>query len=152
MQGYGDWVAGEDAADDALEGAWVRAFRRFCADELGYRGNARYLTSNLSNVNATWDWSSEEPGLGKVTSPNVAVDIATAMRRNPTLKLAIIGGRFDAATTFWNVVHDMSCQFLSPSLKERVRWYRYGCGHMAYVDVPTLHAMGRDLHEFYAMR
>ena len=152
MQGYGDWVAGEDAADDALEGAWVRAFRRFCADELGYRGNARYLTSNLSNVNSAWDWSSEEPGLGKVTSPNVAVDIATAMRRNPTLKLAIIGGRFDAATTFWNVVHDMSCQFLSPSLKERVRWYRYGCGHMAYVDVPTLHAMGRDLREFYAMR
>ena len=26
----------------------------------------------------------------------------------------------------------------------------YGCGHMAYVDVPTLEAMGTDLAEFYA--
>ena len=102
-------------------------------------------------LNLTLSGSSEAPD-GFAPQCVVAVDIATAMRRNPTLKLAIIGGRFDAATTFWNVVHDMSCQFLSPSLKERVRWYRYGCGHMAYVDVPTLHAMGSDLREFYAMR
>ena len=31
-------------------------------------------------------------------------------------------------------------------------WYRYGCGHMAYTDVPTLEAMGEDLHEWYQRR
>ena len=144
--------AGEDAADDALEGAWARAFRRFCADELGYQGPARYLTNNYDKVNAGWNWGHEEPGLGEVATPNVSLDIAVALRRNPTCKLAIIGGRYDAATTWWNVVHDMSCQFLSPELKSRVSWYRYGCGHMAYVDEPTLEAMGRDVHEFYEKR
>lgn len=152
MQSYDMWVAGEDAADDALEGAWARAFRRFCADELGYEGPARYLSNNYDKVNASWNWSHEEPGLGEVPAPNVALDIAVALRRNPTCKLAIIGGRYDAATTWWNVVRDMSCQFLSPALKERVSWYRYGCGHMAYVDEPTLAAMGRDMHEFYQKR
>ena len=152
MQSYDMWLAGEDAADDALEGAWVRAFRRFCADELGYEGPARYLSNNYDKVNAGWNWSHEEPGLGEVPAPNVALDIAVALRRNPTCKLAIIGGRYDAATTWWNVVRDMSCQFLSPELRERVSWYRYGCGHMAYVDEPTLAAMGHDMHEFYQKR
>ena len=149
MQSYDSWVAGEDAADDAVEGAWVRAFRRFCADDLGFEGPARYLSNNYEKVNVNWDWSHEEPGLGRVGSPNVALDVAVALRRDPTMKVAFIGGRYDAATTWWNVIHDMSCQFLSPELKGRVSWYLYGCGHMSYVDVPTLEAMGRDLHEFY---
>ena len=83
-------------------------------------------------------------------SPNVAYDIAVALRRNPTMKLAILGGRYDAATTYWNVVHDMACQFLSPALKERVEWHLYNCGHMAYVDVPTLTRMATDMEAFYA--
>ena len=152
MQSYDRWLAGEDPADDAVEGAWVRAFRRLCADDLGYEGPARYLSNNYEKVNAGWDWGHEEPGLGRVATPNVSLDIAVAMRRNPTLKLAILGGRYDAATTWWNVVHDMSCQFLSPALKSRVSWHLSGCGHMAYVDEPTLEAMGRDLHEFYEKR
>ncbi|HJA29394.1 MAG TPA: peptidase S10 [Candidatus Olsenella pullicola] len=152
MQSYDMWLAGEDAADDALEGAWVRAFRRFCADELGYQGPARYLSNNYDKVNASWNWGHEEPGLGEVPAPNVSLDVAVALKRNPTCKLAILGGRYDAATTWWNVVHDMSRQFLSPELKGRVSWYRYGCGHMAYVDEPTLEAMGRDIHEFYEKR
>ena len=150
----GDFFAmGEDASDDALDANWIMALRRFCSEELGYRGPATYLGGNYEKVNKTWKWSHEEPGTGwPADAPNVAVDLATALRRNPTCKLAIIGGRYDAATTFWNVVHDISCQFLSPALKQRIRWYRYGCGHMAYVDEPTLHAMGADLRGFYAMR
>ncbi len=121
--------------------------------KLGYRGAARYLSSNYEKVGTKWDWRHDEPGCGeRAQAPNVALDIAVAMRRSPSCKLAIIGGRCDAATTFWNVVHDMSCQYLSPELKERVSWYRYGCGHMAYTDVPTLEAMGEDLHEWYQRR
>lgn len=154
MQASNTWIGGEDAADDAVEGAWTNAFRSFCHDELGYRGPARYLASNWENVGHKWGWEHNELGTedGESPIPNVALDIAVALRRNPTCKLAIIGGRYDAATTFWNVVHDLSCQYLSPELKERISWYRYGCGHMAYVDEPTLEAMGRDMHAFFEKR
>lgn len=145
------FLALEDAADDAVESSWTSAFRAFCRDVLGYRGPARYLSNNYERVGVNWKWSHQTPGKdGESTSPNVAYDIATAMRRNPTMKVMILGGRYDAATTYWNVVHDMSCQFLSPKLKERLVWHRYGCGHMAYVDVPTLEQMAHDLEEFYA--
>lgn len=144
------WFAGEDAADDAVEASWTSAFRSFCHDTLGYHGPARYLSSNYERVGTNWKWEHHEPGkLDASASPNVAYDISAALRRNPRMKLSILGGRYDAATTYWNVVHDMSTQFLSPRLKERVEWHLYNCGHMAYVDVPTLQALSADMEAFY---
>ena len=101
-------------------------------------------------IGVNWDWNHACAGTdGKVGAPNVSFDIATALRRSPTTKLAILGGRFDAATTYWNVIHDMSTQFLSDEIKQNIEWHRYGCGHMAYADVPTLVAMYEDLKNFY---
>lgn len=148
-QGSSDWFAGEDAADDAVDAVWTVAFRSFL-HELGYHAPARYLGSNYEAIGTSWNWEHEVCGTGqKVSAPNVAYDIATALRRSPRTRVAILGGRYDAATTWWNVVHDISCQFLSPELRANVEFRRYGCGHMAYVDVPTLEAMARDLGEFY---
>ncbi len=150
VQQSSDWFAGEDAADDAVDASWVNAFRAFLHDELGYRAPARYLSSNYEGVGTKWKWEHQQPGFSWPTgSPNVAYDVAVAMRRNPRMKVCILGGRYDAATTWWNVAHDMSCQFLSPALKERLEWHRYGCGHMAYVDEETLERMGADLAAFY---
>ena len=141
---------GEDASDDAVEGAWTRAFRSLCHDKLGYQGPANYLSANYEAVGRSWDWVHENPGIGgKLPLPNVAFDLATAMRRNPTMRVAILGGRYDAATTFWNVRHDIRCQFLSPELERQVVFHRYGCGHMAYVDMPTLEQLDKDMAAFY---
>lgn len=140
----------EDAADDAVEGAWSSAFRSFMHTTLGYRGPAAYLANNYAKVGKGWDWSHEAPWFDEKTPiPNVAQDIAVAMRRNPNMRVMIMGGRYDAATTWWNVEHDISCLFLPDELRDRITWHRYGCGHMAYVDETTLEAMGHDLEAFY---
>lgn len=151
LQGSTAFFAAEDPADDAVEGVWHAAFRAHL-DEIGFAGAPTYLVSNYSKVGVAWNWTHEEPGTEEpAAAPNVTYDIAVALKRNPTMRLLILGGRYDAATTYWNVVHDMSCLFLPPELKERVSFRLYGCGHMAYVDVPTLEAMGADLAEFYAL-
>lgn len=153
LQTSSTWFEAEDAADDAVEASWTCAFRAFLHDELGYRPPARYLSNNYEHVGVNWKWRHKEPGKDWENScPNVAYDIAVALRRNPRMKLAILGGRYDAATTFWNVRHDMSRQFLSDELKERVEWHLYNCGHMAYADEPTLEAMAGDLRAFYEKR
>lgn len=149
QQSWG-WFAGEDAADDAVNAVWNSAFRSFL-NEVGFHGPARYLDSNYEKVGVNWKWEHQEPGTEEtVGAPNVTVDIACALRRDPTVKLMVLGGRYDAATTWWNVVFELSRQFLSGEVKKNVEFHRYGCGHMAYVDEPTLKQMAADLHEFYA--
>ena len=92
-----------------------------------------------------------EPGIDQVVpAPNVTYDIAVALKRNPTMRIAVLGGRYDAATTYWNALHDFSCMFLPPELKERITFHLYSCGHMAYVDEPTLKQMSKDMEAFYA--
>ncbi len=147
------WLAEEDAANDAVEGVWTNAFRAFCSDVLGYRGAATYLNGNYQKVAGAWKWTHAMPGCEEeAQAPNVALDVAVSLRRDPTIKLAIIGGRYDAATPWWNVEHDMAGQYLSPKIKAHVSWYRYGCGHMAYVDEPTLVAMSADINDFYRLQ
>ncbi len=151
VQSSSTWFSSGDAADDAVEASWTNAFRAFLHDELHYKAPARYLANNYDCVGTNWKWEHKQPGFEYPSiSPNVAYDIAVAMRRNPHMKVCILGGRYDAATTWWNVVHDMACLFLSPQLKERLEWHLYGCGHMSYVDVPTLRQMGEDMEAFYA--
>ncbi len=149
-QDSAEWFAGEDAADDAVESSWVTAFRRFLRQELGYRNPAVYLNSNYEGVGTSWTWEHAEPGtMEKVSAPNVSFDIAVALKRNPTMKVAFLGGRYDAATTWWNTVHDVSCLYLPDEFKGRIEFHRYGCGHMAYVDEPTLAALYEDMKAFY---
>lgn len=150
QQSSSGFFAAEDAADDAVEPVWTAAFRRHLA-EIGYRGAPMYLAQNYAVVGEKWNWTHAEPGCEEAAAaPNVAYDIAVALKRNPTCRVAILGGRYDAATTYWNVVHDVSCLFLPPELRERVEFKLYSCGHMAYVDAPTLEQMSRDMREFYA--
>lgn len=153
VQESSDWFAGEDASDDAVESSWTSAFRDFCHNTLGFRFNAPYLSMNYYHVGVNWKWEHTSPGKDASSmAPNVSYDILTAMHRNPAMKLCILGGRYDAATTYWNVVHDMACLFLSPELKERLEWHVYGCGHMAYSDVPTLERLAEDMKAFYSKK
>lgn len=140
----------EDAADDAVDGPWTLAFRSFLRQELGFVSPVRYKGNNYEYVGGSWNWAHQAAGTSEpVAASNVAFDVATALRRSPATKLAILGGRYDAATPWWNVAHDMSCQFMSDAAKKNIEWHRYGCGHMAYTDEPTLAAMYDDLARFY---
>ncbi len=150
LQGTDVPFAGSDASSDAVEPAWNAAFRRHLA-EIGYRGAPRYPLSSFATIGVGWDRSHIVPGAGgmRADAPNVAYDLAEALRRNPTARVAVLGGRYDAATPFWNAVHDVSRLFLPDALRERVTFRLYSCGHMAYVDEPTLELLGRDLAAFY---
>lgn len=145
------YFACDDPASHAIEGAWYAAFRAFLRNEVGYRGPANYRLSVWGEIGIGWNWVHDEPGVDETTvaAPNVALDIAVALRRSPTTKLMIMGGRFDAATPWWNMEHTIAQLYLPRELREKIRFCRYGCGHMCYVDEPTLARMTQDFHEFY---
>lgn len=145
------YFACDDPASHAIEGTWYAAFRAFLNAEVGYRNPAHYRLNVWSEIGIGWRWVHNEPGVDETTvaAPNVALDIAVALRRSPTTKFMIMGGRFDAATPWWNVEHTVAQLYLPRDLRDKIEFRRYGCGHMCYVDEPTLKQMTEDLEAFY---
>ncbi len=145
------FFACEDPASHAVETGWYGAFRDFLGRGLGYRNPAPYRLNVWSEIGRNWDWRHDEPGCDtRAHAPNLAFDLAVALRRNPRMKIAILGGAYDAATPWWNVVHTISCLYLPRELKKQIEFHVYPCGHMAYVDEPTLAKMASDLGYFYS--
>lgn len=150
VQGSSAFFAGEDPAGDYLDGLWTGAFRALVA-ETGFEAPGPYFQNAYGTVGEAWGWEHKAPGIDfPVPCPNVAMDLAVAWRRNPTMEVCFMGGAYDAATPWWNTIHDLSTLFLPESLKVRETRHFYGCGHMAYVDEETRQAMGRDLAAHYA--
>jgi carboxypeptidase C (cathepsin A) len=103
-----------------------------------------------------WDWkhrpTSGAPGGGGggavQSQPYVAADLASAIRKNPHLKVFSANGYFDLATPFFATEYDLSHMDLDPSLRGNVQFGYYPSGHMIYLNVDALHQLKDDLAAF----
>jgi carboxypeptidase C (cathepsin A) len=80
--------------------------------------------------------------------PNVAADLANAIRKNPRLKVFSANGYFDLATPFFITEYDLSHMDLDPALRGNVQFGYYPSGHMIYLNVDALHQLKDDLAGF----
>lgn len=151
VQGDNEFFAGEDPSMDAINSPYIGVYLKL-VEETGFKGDPNYNGLNIT-VNMDWDWTHQAPGtMGSPDVPNVAFDIATALRRNPKSRILFFGGYYDAATPFWNVRHDMAKLFLPQELKDRIEYHVHKNGHMAYAATEALEKMAPELHAFYEKR
>jgi carboxypeptidase C (cathepsin A) len=144
---------GYDASDTGISGAFVAAFHDYLEGELKYDSTDAYRPSSGSY--AQWDWkhkpTSGGPGTGgEQTEPYVAADLASAIRKNPHLKVFSANGYFDLATPFFATEYDLSHMDLDPTLRGNVQFGYYPSGHMIYLNVDALHQLRDDLEGFIA--
>ena len=151
VQGDNEFFAGEDPSYDAINAAYLDVYMKMLSD-MGFTGYENYEGLSMK-VNEAWNWNHQAPGtMGSPQTPNVAFDLATALRRNPTSRILFLGGIHDAATPYWNVRHDMSKMFLPQELKNRIEYQLYSNGHMPYCDDVAPPAPGPELNAFYNKR
>ena len=140
----------EDPSYDAIQVVYNEVYQKLLRD-MGFAGYPNYCGLNIE-VNEAWTWNHDMPGVGTAPMPNVAFDIATALRRNPTSHVIFLGGRHDGATPYWNVIHDMAKMYLPDDLAKQVLWYESSNGHMLYADTEALKATTPVLQDFYDLR
>ena len=88
-------------------------------------------------------------GRRRTSEPYVAADLASAMRKNPHLKVFSANGYFDLATPFLGTERDLHHMQLDPSLRGNLSFGYYPSGHMVYLN-PEAHTLFRaDLAKFY---
>ena len=143
-----------DASDAGISGAFVGALHDYLERELKYESTDAYRPS--AETISQWDWkhkpTSGGPGMvgGEQTQPYVAADLASAMRKNPHLKVFSANGYFDLATPFFATEYDLSHMNLEPGLRSNVQFGYYPSGHMIYLNVESLHQLKDDLAGFIA--
>jgi carboxypeptidase C (cathepsin A) len=142
-----------DASDTGISGAFVAAFHDYLSRELKYESTDTYRPNAYDIVQ--WDWkhkaTSAAPGMGpggEQAQPWVAADLASAIRKNPHLKVFSANGYFDLATPFFITEYDVSHMNLDPFLRGNIQFGYYPSGHMIYLNVDALHLLRDDLETF----
>ncbi|BDR55044.1 carboxypeptidase [Bombiscardovia apis] len=147
--------------DSFLDPAYSSLSSAYLRDELGWDGKSERKGF------ANFDWNSMEPGKGwtwwhqlprhtasswgeKVPFPLVTPDLATAIVRQPTLKVLVCNGIFDLATPFGQTEYDIDHMGLPKPLHNNIAFTYYPAGHMVYSNPESLEKFSGDLARFYA--
>ena len=136
-----------DPQSTAISSAYTSAFNSYLRSELGYDGDREYVPSGAVR---DWNWGRVRAGRfsrGDGT-PNVAPDLAAAMRRNPKLEVLLINGLYDLATPYFAAVWTLDHMGLPPELRANIHREDFAAGHMMYVDQSLLPQWKEALDNF----
>ena len=80
-----------------------------------------YKTSARVDKDFKWDWSHRgNQGWGTQIAINTSIDMASAMTKDPNMKVLIMNGYYDLATVFYGVEHTVDHMNLAPELQDNI--------------------------------
>ena len=96
------------------------------------------------DVEKNWNFLHQPPGapIPLPQAANVLVDLASAMKQNPNLKVLVNAGYFDLATPFYRRHLRNAASADSRQLQKNIEFKFYESGHMVYAHEASL----KDLH------
>jgi carboxypeptidase C (cathepsin A) len=122
-----------DPQSTAITGAFVAAFNMYVREDLKFGQDRDYHVYAEFGENH-WDWKHQAgdfaffPG-----SPNVMLDLASAVITNPKLQVEMEDGIYDLATPFFEAEYSTEHLGLPENLQKNIRHKYYEAGHMMYL-------------------
>ena len=134
----------------AIGPGYLAAFMDYYQNDLEVEDIGNYKV--FGNVFFKWDWSHAQPDLQgyKLPFPNTAVDLAFAMRQNPSMRVLVQQGYYDLATPHLATEYFMDHLDIPEELRSNVEYATYEAGHMMYIHEPSLVKYKEDLARFIA--
>ena len=139
-----------DPQSAAIGSAYVSAFNDYVRKELKF-GEGREYKPEIE-VFRWWSFQHQQPGMGFAFpgATNVMLDLATAMKYNPQLKVLLNAGYFDLATPFYQGVYEMQHLPMSVDLQKNIEYQFYESGHMVYAHEASLKQIHDNTAAFIA--
>ena len=132
----------------AIGSAYIAGFNDYARKDLKW-GEERRIKL-FADVGHWWNFQHVPPGADQAPwqSPNVMVDLATAMKTNPKLKVQLNVGYFDLATPFYEGVYEMKHLPIPARLQSNIDYKFYESGHMVYANETALKQLHDNAAEF----
>lgn len=143
----GDQVGSDPTYDpqaSAITGGFTGAINDYLFRDLGYKTPLTYRINNYAGIGDKWIFSH-----GNSPIADTSIDLATAMRENPRLKVFSVNGYYDLATPFFGADYELSHVAVEPQIAANIRYAYYPAGHMMYLDPGSARQLTRDLDAFY---
>ncbi len=132
-----------DPFTNAIGSAYTAAINTYVRDELKFGRDMTYRPSAYSEPSFNWELRHRLPGQNgwPEASVNVMHDLASAMKRNPKMKVMLMGGYFDMGTLFFGSEYEMKHLPMPKSLQSNISYHFFPTGHMVYVNEDGLKGM-----------
>ncbi len=141
--------ADHDPQSAAISPAYITGFLDYYHGELGVSRDLNYSITAGRRKGFKWDWKHEgNMRWGAPAAVNTGIDMATAMSRDPNVKVLILNGYYDIATVFYGVEHSIDHMGLTPEIKDNIIMKYYEAGHMMYTHMPSLIKFKKDVSAF----
>ncbi len=137
-----------DPQSSAISPAYIAAFTNYYYTELKVDKKLTYKISARSVPGFKWDWKHNDNGFGEVATPNTAVDLASAMSKNPGLKVLVQNGYYDLATPFFGSEYTADHMGLEKKIRANIEMKYYDAGHMMYINPVSGAAFKKDIAAF----
>jgi carboxypeptidase C (cathepsin A) len=138
-----------DPQSDAISPAYTVGFLDYLYGNLGVSKDLNYKTTAGVDPEFKWDWSHKgTKGWGTQIAINTSIDMASAMSKDPNLKVLIMNGYYDLATVFYGVEHTVDHMNLAPEIQDNITMTYYESGHMMYIHPPSMVKFKIDLKSF----
>jgi carboxypeptidase C (cathepsin A) len=123
--------------------AFVGVWSDYARDVLKVRLDRPYEAIAFSAVGFQWDFGFG-PGV-MVGSRNFALDLATAMTRNPNLRLMVGSGYYDLVTSLGLAEYTVGHSGIPLG---RTQFRTYESGHMPYLGAESRRQLATDVRRF----
>ena len=132
----------------AIASAYVSAFNDYVRKELKFGENREYKPE--IDVEKNWNFLHQPPGapIPLPQAVNTMVDLASAMKQNPDLKVLVNAGYFDLATPFFEGVYEMQHLPIPSKLQKNIEFKFYESGHMVYAHEAALKELHNNVAAF----
>ena len=133
-----------DPFGSATTSAYNTAINQYARNNLKFGENLTYKPS-ARQPGFNWDLHHTPPG-GQgwdESSVNVMPDLAMAMKRNPKLKILLMGGYYDLGCTYFGATYEDKHLQIPAALENNITYRFFQTGHMVYITTPAL----KELHD-----
>lgn len=137
-----------DPSNQQISPALNQGYLWYVHHVLKWKTTRAYVGFNFKAYK-NWDWKHRSPTGRREQLPDVAQDLAQAMRMNPYLRVLSENGYFDMATPFHGTEYDLSQVNLNATLRKHIKFAYFKSGHPIYINPNALKAMHATLDAFY---